>query len=276
MIAAKNGIQALILDMDGTLVRGVEPLPGLQNLFSFLQSRQLPFVIATNNATKSPYDYQQKLRAYGMAVSTTQILTAAEATAQYLQQELEPGAKLYIIGQPALQTALQKVGFCIISNATKGAAAVVVGGDPGLTYEKLKNATLLIQRGARLIGTNPDLVFPTEEGFVPETGTILAALQAATGEQPTVIGKPERYLFDMAVSRLGCEPAHTAVVGDRLDTDILGGQRAGLKTILTTTGIDNQQTIMTKGLQPDFIVNGLDELIQLLANHVIPVDADKH
>lgn len=265
---ATPSIKALIFDMDGTLLRGVEPLPGLQNLFTFLQPRQLPFIIATNNATTSPSDYQQKLMKYGIAISTAQILTVAEVTAQYLQQELEPGAKLYIIGQPALQTALQEVGFKITLNATKDTTAVVVGGDPNLTYEKLKTATLLIQRGARFFGTNPDVVYPTEEGFIPETGATLAALRAATGVKPTVIGKPEPYLFDMAVAKLGYPHAQTAIIGDRLDTDILGGQRAGLKTILTTTGIDNENTLHERNIRPDWIVNGLDDLVDLLrSNH---------
>jgi len=260
---SQTGIAALIFDMDGTLVRGAEPLPGLQNLFTFLQSRPMPFVIATNNATKSPLDYKRKFAQFGVEIAIEQILTSATATAQYLHKELEPGSKIYMIGQPALKLALQEAGFRIVTDA-KNVAAVVVGGDPNLTYEKLKTATLLIQRGARLIGTNPDVVYPAEEGFIPETGTTLAALQAATGIQPILIGKPEPHLFDLAVAQLGCAPAHTAVVGDRLETDILGGQRAGLKTILTTTGIDNEATIPEKNIHPDWIVNGLDDLISLL------------
>ncbi len=266
MIAAKNAIQALILDLDGTLVRGGDPLPGLQNLFDYLQARQMPFIIATNNATHSPADYQRKLTQHGVHIAATDIITAGLATAAYLQTELAPGSKLYLIGQPALQTALEEAGFFLMSAAAEEVAAVVVGGDPNLTYEKLKIATLLLQRGARFIGTNPDVVYPTEEGFIPETGATLAALQAATGFQPTVIGKPERYLFDLAVSQLGCDPDHTAVIGDRLETDILGGQRAGLKTILITTGIDNESTFYEKNIHSDWVLNGLDDLIDLLIN----------
>jgi 4-nitrophenyl phosphatase len=258
-------LHALLLDMDGTLLRGDEPIPGLTRLFDFLATRQLPYIIATNNATKSPQDYQRKLAKHGVRVPAESILTAAIATAETLRTELPRGASVYVIGQPALWDALQAVGFVCRADSARAVEAVVVGGDPSLTYDKLKHATLLLQRGARFIGTNPDVVYPTEQGLVPETGTTLAALQAATGIIPTVIGKPAPYLFQQAVGHLGSDPARTVVVGDRLETDILGGQRAGLKTILTTTGVDTADSIPGKGIQPDWVVDGLDELVDLLA-----------
>jgi len=257
-------LQALILDMDGTLLRGDEPIPGLARLFDFLAARELPYIIATNNATKSPQDYQHKLAKHGVRVSAEFILTAAIATAEILRAELPQGASMYVIGQPALWEALQAVGFTCRADSDQAVAAVVVGGDPSLTYNKLKHAALLLQRGARFVGTNPDVVYPTEEGLVPETGTTLAALEAATGLAPTVVGKPAPALFRQAVARLGSDPARTVVVGDRLETDILGGQRAGLKTILTTTGVDTADSIQAKGIQPDWVVAGLEELVDFL------------
>ena len=132
-----------------------------------------------------------------------------------------------------------------------------------MTYEKLKYAALLLQRGARFVGTNPDVLCPTEEGLVPEAGATLAALEAATGIAPAVIGKPARTMFDMAAERMRSEPAETAVLGDRLETDILGGQRAGFKTLLVTSGIDDEGTILKKGIEPDLVVSGLDVLADL-------------
>jgi 4-nitrophenyl phosphatase len=132
-----------------------------------------------------------------------------------------------------------------------------------LTYDKLKYAALQLQRGARFVGTNPDLLCPTEEGLVPEAGATLAALEAATEISPVVIGKPERYLFDQAVAMLGSERAAIAVLGDRLETDILGGQRAGLKTVLVTSGVDDERAIVQKGIEPDLVVSGLDMLVEL-------------
>jgi 4-nitrophenyl phosphatase len=131
-----------------------------------------------------------------------------------------------------------------------------------LTYEKLKHATLLLQRGARFFGTNPDVVCPSEEGLVPEAGATLAALRAATGINPAVIGKPGRHLFDMAVEKLRSERARTAVLGDRLETDIQGGRDAGLWTVLVTSGVDDRGAIQRKGIEPDLVVSGLDQLIE--------------
>jgi 4-nitrophenyl phosphatase len=257
-------INALILDIDGTLLWGNTPIPGILALFECLQTAHTPFVIASNNATKSPADYQTKLATHGVNIDTAAILTAGTATATWLQRELMPGAALYVIGETALRQALRAAGFVLQQDAAEPVDAVVVGGDATLTYEKLKHAALLLQRGARFVGTNPDVVYPTEEGLIPEAGTTLAALQAATGVSPTIIGKPERHLFDLALARLGRRPAETAVVGDRLETDIRGGQRAGLKTILTTTGVDNEKSIVEKGIEPDWVVSGPDQLVNFL------------
>lgn len=256
---------SLILDMDGTLVHGNTPLPGLRKLFRFLDSEQIPYFIATNNSTKSPADYRHEFSEYGVEVDKQNILTTGVAVTTYLQTKLAHGSSLYVIGAPALREILQDAGFVLRDNAHQPVDAVVVGGDNTLTYEKLKNATLLLQQGARFVGTNPDVVYPTEEGLVPETGTTLAALQAATGVSPTVVGKPNRTFFELAVAQLGSRPEKTAVVGDRLETDILGGQGVGLKTILITTGVDDQKTTLAKGIQPDWVVESLDALIKLLA-----------
>jgi 4-nitrophenyl phosphatase len=192
-----------------------------------------------------------------------QILTAAAATASYLSNELGAGSSLYVIGEPALNEELRQAGFILLDDASSAADAVVVGGDSTLTYDKLKKAALLLQRGARFVGTNPDLLCPTDEGLVPEAGATLAALQAATGISPIVLGKPARPLFDLALQKLGCRPVETAVLGDRLDTDIRGGQEAGLKTLLVTSGIDDEHTIRQKGIEPDLVVDSLYTLVDL-------------
>jgi 4-nitrophenyl phosphatase len=256
-------IEALIIDIDGTLFRGSVPLPGIKALFTFLQAKKMPFTLATNNATKAAAEYQDKLEEIGVQVDAGQIVTAAVATANYLAGELGKGTRIYVIGEPALRDELCQAGFDLLDDASQPADAVVVGGDSTLTYEKLKFAALLLQRGARFVGTNPDLLYPTEEGLVPETGTTLAALQAATGISPRVIGKPERYLFDMALAKMDCERSRTLVLGDRLETDIGGGQRAELKTALVTTGVDNRKSILDKGIEPDLVVDGLETLVKL-------------
>jgi 4-nitrophenyl phosphatase len=270
--SSPNRIEAIILDVDGTLLRGKEPIPGIVELYQYLRSRQMPFVVASNNSTKSPADYQKKLAAFGVKLEAADILTSGVATAAYLQREFPAGSSCYVIGEAALREAISGAGFVVQEDARERAVAVVVGGDSGLTYHKLKTATLLLQRGARFVGTNPDVVYPTEEGLVPEAGTTLAALQAATGRKPVVIGKPERHLFDLAVRHMGSHPSTTAVVGDRLETDIVGGQRAGLRTILTTTGVDDEATMVQKDIRPDWVVHGPMGLIELLER----LNADHH
>ena len=265
-----GSVRALIVDMDGTLFRGPIPLPGLQRFFAFLQAGRISFVVVSNNATKTAEEYRKRLAVQGVQVQANQILTAATATASFLERELATGANLYVIGEPALTGLLRQSGFSILHDASRPVDAVVVGGDSTLTYDKLKDAALLLQRGARFVGTNPDLLCPTEEGLVPEAGATLAALQAATGVAPTVIGKPARPLFDLAVQRLGRRRAETAVLGDRLETDIGGGQQAGLKTVLVTTGIDDERSVRQKGIEPDLIVSSLDMLVDLWESEAVP------
>lgn len=255
-------LHGLIIDIDGTLFRGETPLPGLVPFFAHLQRRAIDFVIVTNNTIRTPAQYQQKLAGCGIEVEEAQVLTAAVATVIHLRQVFRPGGAIYVIGEPCLRETVRAGGFELVDDASHPAEVVVVGGDSGLTYAKLKDAILHLQRGVPLIGTNPDMLIPTEAGLVPEAGTTLAALQAATGVAPTVIGKPERLLYEIALQRLGCAPERTAMLGDRLDTDIIGAQRAGLKTILVTTGVDNEAAMDQKEIYPDAIVAGLRELVE--------------
>ena len=268
-------IKAIILDIDGTLLRGNLPLPGLSDLFEFLRRNNIAFVVASNNATKTPTTYQQKLARAGAEINVDNVMTCSLATAGYLKRQFPEGCSVYVVGQDGLHSALRAAGFNILEDASEKAEAAVVGGDYTLTYDKLKYAALHIQRGARFIGTNPDMVYPTEEGLVPECGTTLAALQAATGVEPTVIGKPERYLFEMAVEKMGSSPEQTAMLGDRLDTDIYGGRQVGLTTILIETGVDSENTVPVKGIIPDLIVRDLHHLVQLWEEQLLSFVMDE-
>lgn len=258
--AILRNIRGLILDFDGTLARGSQPLPGLVPFFSLLRQRGIALTVVTNNTVKTPAQYRDKLAAFGVHLALDELLTAAVATARYLAAQLPPAAPLFMIGELGLRVALSESGFTLIETDQGGVAAVVVGGDRHLNYDKLKHAIQHVRRGARFVGTNPDLLVPAEDGLVPEAGVTLAAIQAATGVQPVVIGKPERPLFDLALARMGIAAEHAAIIGDRLDTDILGGQRAGLTSILVTTGVDDAAAIREKGIHPDLVVSGLDAL----------------
>lgn len=259
-----KNINGLVIDMDGVLWRGDTPLPGLTNFFHFMHVHSLPFMLATNNATKTPEQYLQKLAGFGVkSVKRENVLTSSLATAAYLKREYQPGSKVYVVGQDGLREAMHQAGFAVLEDNSQPADLVVAGADFNLTYEKLKNAALLIQGGARFIGTNGDLTFPSEEGLAPGAGSILAAIEAATGVKPPTVGKPAPLMFEIALEKMGTRPERTAMLGDRLETDILGGQQAGLKTILVETGVDNKSSVKQKGIKPDIILSGIAELVEV-------------
>lgn len=251
-------LRALIIDMDGVLWRGDTALPGFNLFFDALRCQQISFTLATNNSTKTQAQYAQKCAKFGVKVAPEEILTSAVAATVYLQNYYPPGTRVYVIGKRGIREAVAKAGFVIVE---REAQVVVVGLDVDLTYAQLKQATLLINDGADFIGANPDLTLPTEEGLTPGNGVILAAITAATGKKPTIIGKPERFMFELALKRLAANPAQTAIIGDRLDTDILGGQWAGLKTILVLSGATKLQDLSNSQVKPDWIFNGIEDLV---------------
>lgn len=254
-------IGALGLDGDGTLWRGAEPLPGLVELRDLALARGLPLAVLTNNSTRSPRHYAEFLARLGLPIPAERVITSSTATAAYLRRELPAGGRAYAIGEVGLIEQLRLAGFEIAADASADVDAVVVGGDSGLTYAKLKHGCLLLQRGARFIGTNPDVVSPAEEGLLPEAGTNIAALHAATGAQAVIIGKPERYLFEMAAEAVGVPLAGFAMVGDRAETDIAGGKRAGMQTVLVGTGVDDLGSARRKGIEPDGYFNDLRAMV---------------
>ena len=252
-----SSIKNLIIDMDGVLYRGRRPLPGAKEFLHHLEERYTAYILVTNNSTRTPEEYVAVLKEMGIEVVPERILTSALATADYLGNLLPQGARLYLIGEEGLYSALAAQGFEFGEGDVE---AVVAGMDRQLTYEKLKAATVAIRQGARFVGTNPDKSFPAEQAIIPGTGAILAAIEAATGVQPTLIGKPEPTLFQMALRRMGTTARVTAVIGDRLETDILGGQRCGLTTILVLTGISQQKDLEASHIKPDYVFQDLIHL----------------
>ena len=252
-------IHGVIFDMDGVLYRGSRALPGMVEMLAFLQQRSIPFVMATNNSSKTPTDYHQKLLELGAEnLNESQFVTSGSATAHYLQQQYPPGTNIYVIGREGLETILETAGFTITPQEAK---IVVVGVDFDFHYDKAQIAMDLIQAGADFVGTNPDVTFPTPHGLAPGAGSILAMIETATSVSPTVVGKPEPLMFTEALDRLGTEAAKTLMVGDRIGTDIVGGQSAGCQTALLLTGVTSHPDLIASSIQPDGVYRDLPHLL---------------
>ncbi|MCB2180367.1 HAD-IIA family hydrolase [bacterium] len=262
-MTTKNNIQALILDMDGVIWRKKHPIGDLKKIFEKANALGLKYVFATNNSTETVESYVNLLTGFGIPVEKQQIFTSATATAQHLKKNFPDGGNIFMIGQEGLTLTLEAYGFTIDA---ENARAVVVGMDRHLTYEKMVTATLLIRSGVPFIGTNPDKTFPTPEGLVPGAGSMLAAIEAATDVPPQVIGKPKGTMFLQALEALNIAPENALVVGDRLETDIAGGQAAGCNTALVLSGVATEAE--GKAWQPaiDFIAEDLDTLITQLGS----------
>ena len=237
-------IDAVALDMDGVLWRSSQVMPGIPSFFDFLAQHDIPFAFATNNSMTSVAAYVERLRAIGIPARPDQVVTSAVATADYISRRYPASTPLYIIGDDGIRSALTERGF---HEDPPNAQVVVVGLDFAATFDKFKLATLRIRAGADFIGTNGDRTFPLPEGLVPGNGALLALLETATDVAPVVIGKPERVMFDVTLERLGTAPEHTLMIGDRIETDIVGAQRAGWQTALVLTGVTTAEQAAADG-----------------------------
>lgn len=267
-----ENIKNLILDMDGVLWHGETPLPGLADFFATLHDLQINFVLATNNASKTPEQYQDKFARFGIHIEQEQVLTSAEATASYLSGDYPKETAVFVVGGDGIRHALTRRGFELLTVQDvldgRRAEIVVVGIWREVSYDDFAAAAICINHGAAFIGTNPDVNFPSEWGKLPGAGSFLALLQVTTDVEPTVIGKPGPIIFQDAVKRLGSTLENTAMVGDRLNTDIAGGKAAGLNTILVLSGISTEEDVtQANGLMPDYVFADINELAIKLKGH---------
>jgi 4-nitrophenyl phosphatase len=251
-------LKALLLDMDGVLWRGSESIGNLPAVFTKVQSKGLKMAFVTNNATRTVEQYLEVFHGFGVPVAAELVHTSANVTAQILKEQHPAGGKVYVIGERGLQEAMKDQGFEI---ADENCVAVVVGLDRNLTYDKLKHATQLIRGGAAFIGTNPDRTLPSPLGEVPGAGSILAALEAATDVRATVIGKPERALLDSALKQLSLDPRQALMVGDRVETDVAAGQKAGCRTALVLSGVTSESAARAWKPAIDFIERDVETLL---------------
>lgn len=255
-MATLANIKHLVIDMDGVLYRGEQPMPRLQEFFAFLRSKPISFVLATNNSTRTPRQYAEKLARMGVEVSPSEVLHSGQAAARVVARRFGRGARVHVFGMPSLREAVQAEGLVL---ADDNVQAVIASMDREVTYEKVKLATKLIRGGAAFYATNLDPTVPTDEGLLPGTGSMIAMLRTASETEPIVVGKPEPTMYQLAMEQMGALPATTAAIGDRLDTDILGGQRAGLTTICVLSGASNRAE--AEAFAPDFIFEDIADLL---------------
>jgi 4-nitrophenyl phosphatase len=259
-----NQFHAVLLDMDGVLYRGPQPLPGVNELLALFARRGITYACVTNNSTLTPEQYEAKLAQMGIAIPAARVITSSVATRRYLESQAPRGTPAYYIGMHGLHEALFGDEYFVYDERQPG--FVVVGLDFEATYAKFRTAALAIRAGARFIGTNPDVTLPTDVGIVPGAGSLLALLRAATGVEPFVIGKPAPAMLEAAIDILHADPRRTLVVGDRLDTDIAGAAAAGLASALVLTGVATQEELELSALKPEVVFPGLPELVAAWGN----------
>lgn len=260
--AILRDVQAVLLDMDGVLYVGNQGLPGVQELIDYLEQTGRRWLCVTNNSSRTSETFSEKLVKMNVNVSPDHILGSAEATANWLAQQAKPGTKVLMMGEKSLRDALASKGFDLIDDPL-AAEIVVASIFFGLNYEVLTNLTLAIRNGARFVATNPDTSLPTERGQVPGTGSLVALLAAASGVQPDFVGKPYPGMYEQAIARVDSDPAHTLMVGDRYETDIVGAVKLGMPTAGVLTGVSTREDFAGAEYPPALIIEGLPELLAL-------------
>ena len=254
-------IKAFILDIDGVIWRDKFPIGDLESLFHTIRKAGILYSFATNNSTKTKATYLELLNGFGIPVTEEQMFTSGSVTAEILSDELPVGSELFVIGMAGLKETLKAARFQI---GNRSPSAVVVGLDENVTYQDIKIAADLARDGIPFIGTNPDVSLPTPSGFNPGTGSILAAIEAASGVQPRIIGKPQPTIFISALRSMDTLPQETLVIGDRLSTDIAGGQNAGCKVGCVLTGVATRNEASAWLPKIDLISKDLTTLVEVL------------
>lgn len=247
-----------LIDLDGTMYRGNEPIEGAAAFVQTLYEKGIPYLFLTNNSTSTPENVSQKLNQMGIRSSMENVFTSSLATAKYIKDQ-QADARCFVIGEGGLHVALEKEGLTITEEET--CDYVIVGLDRGITYEKLAKACLAIRSGAVFLSTNSDVAIPTERGALPGNGALTSVLTVSTGIQPTFIGKPEAVILDRALEVLGLPKGDTLMVGDNYNTDILTGIQAGIDTLMVFTGVTSFTDYPKLRMKPTHYVHNLQEWV---------------
>jgi NagD protein len=256
----RRPIESWLMDMDGVLVREEIPVPGADAFVARLRERGTPFLVLTNNSIYTPRDLSARLRLSGIEVPEANIWTSALATARFLATQ-RPGGSAFVVGEAGLTTALHEAGYVLTE---RDPDYVVLGETRSYSFQRITQAIRLIDAGARLIATNPDPTGPSLEGNLPATGAVAALLSRATGVDPYFVGKPNPLMMRSALNAIDAHSETTAMVGDRMDTDIVAGIEAGLETILVLTGNTRRDQVGRFPFTPSRIVESVADLIEEL------------
>lgn len=247
-----------LLDMDGVLIHEEVALPGAKEFIGRLQEQDKEFLVLTNNSIYTRRDLSARLADVGIDVPEERIWTSAVATAQFLSNQV-PDASAYVIGEAGLKTALHKVGYTLTDTDPD---FVVLGESRTYSFQNITQAVQLIDQGARFVATNPDATGPSPEGPLPATGSVAALLTKATGQEPYFVGKPNPVMIRSGLNRIGAHSESTAMVGDRMDTDVVAGIEAGLTTYLVLTGSTSRDELTEFAYRPDDVVESVAELVE--------------
>jgi NagD protein len=259
----RRAIASWLMDMDGVLVHEEDAIPGADRFLAALRERAIPFLVLTNNSIYTQRDLSARLRASGLDVPEESIWTSALATAHFLVDQ-RPGGSAYVIGEAGLTTALHQAGYTLTE---RDPDYVILGETRTYSFERITRAIRLIAAGARFIATNPDPSGPSPDGLVPATGSVAALISKATGIEPYYVGKPNPLMMRSALNALDAHSETTAMIGDRMDTDIVSGLEAGLETILVLTGVSTRESAERFPFRPSRILDsvaGLADEIEAL------------
>jgi len=254
----RGDVVSWLTDMDGVLVHENSALPGAAELLKQWADDGTEYLVLTNNSIFTPRDLAARLRASGIDVPEERIWTSALATADFCKSQM-PGGKAFVIGEAGITTALHEAGFIMTETDPD---FVVVGETRNYSFEAITKAIRLITAGARFIATNPDATGPSAEGPMPATGAIAALITKATGREPYIVGKPNPMMFRSALNKIRAHSETTAMIGDRMDTDIVAGIEAGLHTVLVMSGISDENEIAKYPFRPDEVLKGVFELVR--------------
>lgn len=252
MIKSKN----FIIDMDGVLISGKRLIPGADLFVERLKEQKRKYLVLTNNPIYTPRDLSHRLHAMGLEVPPDRIFTSAIATARFLDHQ-KPGGKAFVIGESGLTDAIHSVGYVITDIEPD---YVVLGETLSYDLTMITKAIRLVAAGARFVATNPDPSGPSEEGIVPACGAMAALIERASGVSPFFIGKPNPFMMRSAMNHLGVHSENTAMIGDRMDTDIVAGVESGLETILVLTGVTRREEVARYPYQPIHIVESVADI----------------